>query len=102
MDSRPRFACNVVEGVFKVVWTSRPLEVDVEVADVAVVAVEPRFAVVTVFEPSEAPTEVVLGWFAAFSSSSGCSNRPRSKDMVMDRMTVVVCSLCVDFNMVEL
>ena len=71
VDSRPWFACNVVEGVLKVVWIRRPLEVDVKVADVAVVAVAPGFAVVTVFEAPEASAEVIFGWFARSSSSRG-------------------------------
>ena len=84
VDSRPRFACNVVVGILKMVLVFGPFEVDVEMTDVAVVSVLPLFAMVAVFEPPKAATEVVFGRFAADSSSRGCSKRPRSKDMIVN------------------
>ena len=98
---RTRLPCDVVVGVFKVVWIRLPLEVDVKFADVAIVPVPPRFAVGAALESPEAPAEVVFGWFGLCDTSSGCSKRPRSKDMVMDRVALVVSSLAVDFNIVE-
>ena len=82
-------------------WRRAPLEVDVEGANVAVVTVLPGFAIGTLVEASETSTEVSFGWFCLLKSSSGCSNRPRSKDMIVMALAVVVCGLTVDIDVVK-
>ena len=52
MDLCSWFPRDVGETILKVDWIFDPFEVAVELTDVAVVAVSPGFAVVTVFEAS--------------------------------------------------
>ena len=75
-----------------------PLEVDVEVAGVAVVAVSPPLAGWAFFESSGASAEVVFGWFCRESCSSGCSKRPRSKDMVMVSVCAWISLVALDLD----
>ena len=65
------------------------------------VAVLPGFAVLTVVEPSETPAEVAFGWFCCSSSSSGSSNRPRNKEVVVDVGLFCIFCVVVDWDMVE-
>ena len=64
MDNRPRFPCNVVEGILMMVLVFGPFEDDGEMALVTVVTVSPLLAVATLFEPPKRATEVVFGRFA--------------------------------------
>ena len=62
----------------------RELCFKVEPARRTPVAVLPAFAVLTVVETPEASAEVPFGRFWFSNSSSGSSNRPRNKDVVVD------------------
>ena len=63
--------------------------------------VAPLFAVLTVVEPSETSDEVVFGWFEESFTTSGSSNRPRNKDVVVVVALVSVFCVVVDWDMVE-
>ena len=101
MENCPRLLRNIVVGVFKMLWIFGPFEVDVEGTLVTEVTVSPVLTVATLFESSCRAAEIVFRRFSSVSSR-GFSKRPRSKDMVMDRIPVVVCSLTVKVYVVKL
>ena len=103
----PWFSFDVVVGVFNVLYGFREFCFNKRAAFRTPVAVLPLFAVLTVGESSEASAEVPFGWFCFSSSSSGNSNRPRNKDVVVVLVWAVVgvfsgveC-VVVDWDMVE-
>ena len=67
----------------------------------AVAAVAPVLTGIALVDAPAAPVEVVDGWFWAFSSSRGNSNRPRNKEVVVVAGLVVVFCFCPDWDMVE-
>ena len=100
VGNRLWFSANVFVGVSEIRRIVYPLEFDVEVADVAVVAVVPAFAVGTPFFSSERPAEISFWRFRSWSVGA-FSNRPRSKDMIVKRLTIVFFfGSCIDADVV--